>query len=61
MGKKFSFWSDKAIDDKAQQDVKDGAFDQPAGWIGKTLPGNYDYDRYKEAYDEHEKYQDSKK
>ena len=50
---KYSYWSDKAIDDKAKEDVSKGVFDQPAGWLGKTWPGDQDYDRYVASHDYH--------
>ena len=53
MGKPFSYWSDEALDRKAQHDVEKEVFEQPPGWLGNTQPGDDDYDRYHKSWHYH--------
>jgi hypothetical protein len=61
MAKPFSYWSDKALDEKARNDIERGRFEQTPGWIGKTQPGDYDYDRYERSWRRHKQYQSAKR
>jgi len=60
MAKPFSYWSDKALSEKARKDAQRGVFDQPNGWVSKTVPGDNDYDRYKKFFQHHKQSQNTK-